>query len=199
MFVAAGNIGRAAAVLQNRMSEESERRERFRQQALPHLDAAYNFARWLVHDDIDAEDVVQDAFLRAFRSFGTLREDEPRAWLMAIVRNAAYDFLRRRQRGAGVLLHEEDPRLVSLEPSPEAHSMARSDARRLARLIAALPAQFREVLVLREQAGLAYHEIAATIGAPIGTVMSRLARARRLLAEAWEGDAAASGERRHGV
>jgi RNA polymerase sigma factor (sigma-70 family) len=181
------------------MSEESERRERFRRQALPHLDAAYNFARWLVHDDVDAEDVVQDAFLRAFRSFDALRDAEPRAWLMAIVRNAAFDFLRRRHRSAGVLLHEEDPRLVSLEPSPEAASIARSDERRLAQLIAALPAQFREVLILREQAGLAYHEIAAAIGAPLGTVMSRLARGRRLLADAWDRGADSGEERRHGV
>jgi RNA polymerase sigma-70 factor (ECF subfamily) len=181
------------------MTEETERRERFRRQALPHLDAAYNFARWLVHDDVDAEDVVQDAFLRAFRAFDGLRDAEPRAWLMAIVRNAAFDFLRRRRRGAAVLLHEEDRQLVSLEPSPEAVSIARSDERRLAALIAALPAQFREVLVLREQAGLAYHEIAAAIGAPIGTVMSRLARGRRMLADAWEGGTDPHEERRHGV
>jgi RNA polymerase sigma-70 factor (ECF subfamily) len=181
------------------MSEESERRERFRRQALPHLDAAYNFARWLVHDDVDAEDVVQEAFLRAFRSFDSLSAAEPRAWLMAIVRNAAFDFLRRRRKGVGVLLHDEDPRLVSLEPSPEAASIQRSNERRLAGLIAALPAQFREVLVLREQSGLAYHEIAAAIGAPIGTVMSRLARARRLIADAWEEGDNGGRERRRGV
>ena len=183
------------------MTEESERRERFRREALPHLDAAYNLARWLVHDEADAEDVVQEAFLRAFRAYASMREAEPRAWLMAIVRNAAYDFVRRRRRGAAaIVLQEDDPRLVSLEPSPEAASIQRSDERRLARLIAALPPQFREVLVLREQTGLAYHEIAAAIGAPIGTVMSRLSRARRLLAEAWEqGGAGAPGERSHGV
>jgi RNA polymerase sigma-70 factor (ECF subfamily) len=180
------------------MGEENERHERFRRQALPHLDAAYNFACWLLHNEVDAEDVVQEAFLRAFRSFGELRDTEPRAWLMAIVRNAAFDFLRRSRRGAGVLLREEDPRLVSLEPSPEDVSIARSDERRLVRLIASLPPQFREVLILREQAGLAYQEIATIIGAPIGTVMSRLARGRRLLADAWQGTGPGK-ERRHGV
>jgi RNA polymerase sigma-70 factor (ECF subfamily) len=115
------------------------------------------------------------------------------------VRNAAFDFLRRRQHGAAVLLQDEDPRLVSLEPSPEAVSIARSDERRLVQLIAALPTQFREVLILREQAGLAYHEIARAIGAPIGTVMSRLARGRRMLADAWEGGTDPHEAQHHGL
>jgi RNA polymerase sigma factor (sigma-70 family) len=181
------------------MTEESRSQERFRRLALPHLDGAYNFARWLVHDEVDAEDVVQEAFLRAFRSFDGLREADPRAWLMAIVRNAAYDFLRRHRRPQHVPLQDDEQGLATTEPSPEATAIARSSTRRLVALIAALPPQFREVIVLREQETLSYHEIAEVVGVPIGTVMSRLARARRLLADAWNDEAPSARERRHGL
>ncbi len=145
----------------------------------PHLDAAYNLARWIVRDDHDAEDVVQEACLRAFRFRGGFRGDDARGWLLAIVRNASYSWLRkRRPDDLAVAFDEEDHGGVSTDPSPEAETVRRASGASIQRALEALPVGLRETLVLREIEGLSYAEIAAVTEAPIGTVMSRLARAR---------------------
>ena len=147
---------------------------------MPHLDAAFNLARWLTRNDHDAEDVVQEAMLRAYRFFDALR-GEARPWLLAIVRNACFSWL---QANRPVELQAIDRmEQESDAPGPEALAARDVDRRRLNEAIAALPVQFREVLVLRELEDLAYKDIARIAEIPIGTVMSRLARARRLLAE----------------
>jgi RNA polymerase sigma-70 factor (ECF subfamily) len=154
-------------------------RARFEQAVLPHIDAAYNLARWLTRNDHDAKDVLQDAMLRAFRHFGSLR-GEPRPWLLAVVRNACFTWLQaNRPADVEPLADVADESL----PGPEAAFARSVDRRLLNEAIAALPVQFREVLVLRELEDLAYRDIARIAGIPIGTVMSRLARARRQLAE----------------
>ena len=161
-------------------------RQRFEALALPHLDAAYNLARWLTHSSAEADDVVQDAMLRAFRAFDGFRGDSVRPWLLAIVRNCwrtrAADVRRRSQAP----LPSDDERPIAAEgPDPEAEAMRSSHRRRLDALIAALPEDFREVLVLREMEDMSYREIAEATGAPTGTVMSRLARARAILKDQW--------------
>jgi RNA polymerase sigma-70 factor, ECF subfamily len=158
----------------------TDRRARFEQQLLPHLDAAHNLARWLTRNDADAQDVVQDSFLRAYRFFDGLR-GEPRPWLLAIVRNVAFSWLRKNRPGELAPLDEE--LADESAPSPEALTARSMDRRMLNEAIAALPAQFREVLVLRELEDLSYRDIARVADIPIGTVMSRLARARRLLTD----------------
>jgi RNA polymerase sigma-70 factor (ECF subfamily) len=155
-------------------------RARFEQTVLPHLDAAYNLARWLTRNDHDADDVLQEAMLRAYRHFGGLR-GEARPWLLAVVRNACWSWLQA-NRPAEVEPLDDAIADDSL-PGPEAALARTLDRRLLNEAIAALPAQFREVLVLRELEDLSYRDIARVAGIPIGTVMSRLARARRLLAE----------------
>lgn len=147
---------------------------------LPHLDAAYNLARWLTRNDHDAEDVVQDAVLRAYRFFDGLR-GEPRPWLLAIVRNASFSWLERNRPGDVARVDESAP--DESAPNPETMAALGADRRLLNEAIAALPAQFREVLVLRELEDLSYKDIAHIADIPIGTVMSRLSRARRLLAD----------------
>ena len=151
---------------------------------LPHLDAAYNLARWLVRNDQDAEDVTQDAMLRAYRYADGLR-GEPRPWLLAIVRNTSLSWLKANRpaelAGAlGVDAAEAEP---DKGDGPEAALARDADKRMLNEAIAALPPNFREVLVLRELEELSYKDIARIVDVPIGTVMSRLARARRLLAD----------------
>ena len=150
---------------------------------LPHLDAAYNLARWITRNDHDAQDVVQESVLRAYRFFEGLR-GEPKPWLLAIVRNSCLSWL---QVNRPADLSGFDDRFVEPEApdetGPEAQAMRAVDRRMLNDAIAALPAQFREVLVLRELEDLSYREIARIADIPIGTVMSRLARARRLLGE----------------
>ncbi len=163
-----------------------DQRRRFEAEALPHLDAAYNLARWLSRSPSDAEDIVQDAMLRAYRAFGGFRGGDARPWLLAIVRNcwrnAAADRRRRRQ---DPLPDEGGEPLVADAPDPEALALAASEQRRLDTAIAALPEEYREVLVLREMEDMSYREIAEVVEAPIGTVMSRLARARALLRQTW--------------
>ena len=152
---------------------------------MPHLDAAFNYARWLTKSDADAEDVVQDAAVRALRYFSSLRNDDARAWLLTIVRNTWYG--RFSKAGGGAAQHKvfdgtEDERSDE-QLDPEALVIQQQAVERVHRAIEALPVDFREVVVLRELEGLSYKEIAAVIGTPIGTVMSRLARGReRLLA-----------------
>ena len=160
----------------------SDRRLKFEQLVLPHLDAAYNLARWMTRNDSDARDVVQEASLRAFRFLDGLR-GEAKPWLLALVRNACLSWLKA-NRPAELTALDDDALLRHVdEDSPEVIALREVDRRMLNEALAALPAQFREALVLREMEDLSYRDIARITGAPIGTVMSRLARARRLLAE----------------
>jgi RNA polymerase sigma-70 factor (ECF subfamily) len=165
------------------MDPLDERKQRFEQRVLPHLDAAYNLARWLTRNDHDAQDVVQEAMLRAFRFLDGLR-GEAKPWLLAIVRNSCFTWLQvnRPAELAGFDDSAAELRLVD-ESSPEALAVRSFDRRRLNEALAALPVQFREALILRELEDLPYKDIARITAAPIGTVMSRLSRGRRLLAE----------------
>lgn len=151
----------------------------FDQVVLPHLDAAYNLARWLTRNAHDAEDVVQEAFLRALRFFGGYHGGNARAWLLTIVRNTCYDWLRRhRPSEVPASLDEEVHSVVDPSPTPEDRVMTQADRLRLREALEALPLAWREVLILRELEGMSYKEIADIAGIKIGTVMSRLARAR---------------------
>jgi RNA polymerase sigma-70 factor (ECF subfamily) len=167
-----------------------DRRGRFEAQVLPHLDAAYRFARWLSHSSADAEDVVQEAVLRAFRGFDSLRGPDAKSWLLAIVRNCHATAHRGQQRRAWVPLPDEHDAedgqaMIASAPDPETASLSADQQRTLARLMAALPEDHREVLVLREIEDMDYREIASITNVPIGTVMSRLARARAALKSQW--------------
>ena len=163
-----------------------DRRQRFEALALPHIDAAYSLARWLARSPHDADDVVQDAMLRAYRAFDGFRGENIRAWLLAIVRNCwrnrAADVTR---RGHEPLPGEDERPLAMDEPGPEDEAVRASDRRRLDLLIGRLPEDFRTVLVLREMHDMSYSEIAEATSAPIGTVKTRLARARGLLKDQW--------------
>lgn len=156
---------------------------RFEQAVLPQLDAAYNLARWLTRNGSDAEDVVQDACERALKYFGAFRGGDAKAWFLTVVRHACYDWLKR-NRPAEVVPGDQEtienaPDLTSA--TPEQVALRNSSSAALAEAIAALPLGYREVLILRELEELPYREIARVVDIPIGTVMSRLARARGLL------------------
>jgi RNA polymerase sigma factor (sigma-70 family) len=157
----------------------------FEQEVLPHLDAAYNLARWLTRNDQDAQDVVQEACLRAFRFFSGFRGGEARAWLLKIVRNTCYTWLQQNRPQQPTAEFDEnlfgpDP----LAPNPE-EVLLRSDSGKLLRqALEILPTDFREVLILRELEGMSYREISEVTGMPPGTVMSRLSRARSGLRQA---------------
>jgi RNA polymerase sigma-70 factor (ECF subfamily) len=174
---------------------DATQRQRFEAVALPHLDAAYNLARWLTRNEADAADVVQEAFVRALTYFDGCRSENPKAWLLTIVRNTCYRWLERNRTATIVpLAREVEDRIEAAtadlhgEPVPDPESLVagRRDAEILNELIAELPPTFREALVLRELEDLSYQEIADVLGVPIGTVMSRLARARGLLKKAWQ-------------
>jgi RNA polymerase sigma-70 factor (ECF subfamily) len=156
---------------------------RFETLVLPHLDAAYNMARWLTRDAHDAEDVVQDACVRALRYIASLQGNDGRAWFLTIVRNAFYDWLGRNRPAE--IVHDDGKALeTAADPSandPQRVAVGKAELRALSDAVAALPLQFREVLILRELEDLSYKEIARVADVPIGTVMSRLARARALL------------------
>jgi len=166
----------------------------FERAVLPHLDAAYNLARWLTRDGRDAEDVVQEAMLRAVAHFDGFRGGDPKSWLLRIVRNCAYDWIAKRRSGTVVpldaVMGPSGQVRGALDPvpaeAPDAGLERDADRVRLNRLVAALPPEFREVLVLREVEELSYRDIATATGVPIGTVMSRLARGRALLKRGWE-------------
>jgi len=158
----------------------------------PHLRAAYGLARWLLGNDHDAEDAAQDAYVRAFRHFDGFNGINPRGWLLAIVRRCCYDTLARRRAGEigefDEQEHSEDgdasPLSGQRHDGPERAALRADDARLLNEAVAALPVEYREAFVLRELEGLTYKEIAYVAGLPIGTVMSRLSRARALLQRA---------------
>jgi RNA polymerase sigma-70 factor (ECF subfamily) len=175
----------------------SERKRRFEQLVLPHFEAAYNLARWLTRNDHDAQDVAQEAVLRAYRFFDGLR-GEARPWLLSIVRNSFLTWLQINRPADTVGF---DDGLIELIPTgedgPEVQAARNFDRKMLNEAIAALPVQFREVLILRELEDLSYKDIARIADVPIGTVMSRLARARRLLAESLGAPSNISGTQVH--
>ncbi|MDB6021764.1 MAG: polymerase subunit sigma [Pedosphaera sp.] len=162
--------------------DERERLKLFEQTVLPHLDAAYNLARWLAGNDHDAQDVAQEASLRAFKFFGNFRGENPRAWLLTIVRNTFYNWLQKNRRPemAGEL-GDEAMAVEDTATNADALNLRVADAETVRRAIEELPVEFREIVVLREMEGFSYKEIADLSDVPIGTVMSRLARARKQL------------------
>jgi RNA polymerase sigma factor (sigma-70 family) len=166
------------------MSAESTLR-RFEQAVLPHLTAAYNLARWLTHNDHDAEDVVQEAYMRAFKYIDGFHGGDSRAWLLAIVRHTCYTWLQH-NRGQELMtgFDEEIHSLDGEATNPETLLLHRTNQLLLRQALEELPIEFREVMILRELEGLSYKEIAAIADLPVGTVMSRLARARRRLQRA---------------
>jgi RNA polymerase sigma-70 factor (ECF subfamily) len=168
--------------------------ERFRTVVLPHLDAAYGFARWLSRDPVLAQDLAQEAMLRALRYFHSFRGEEARPWLLRIVRNTWSDF--RLRRGANDSPLEEIEDKPSDGPDPEQSALAGDRRRQIASALAALPAEAREILVLREIEDLSYKHIASVLDLPVGTVMSRLARAREKLSAELAGRL---GRRGHGL
>jgi RNA polymerase sigma-70 factor, ECF subfamily len=158
-------------------------RERFEQAVLPHLDAAYNLARWLTRNEQDAQDVTQESFLRAFRFFDGYQGGNMRAWLLTIVRNTCYTWLRRNRPPDAAVEFDEEIHSDELSggADPEVQVLAAADRETVHRALEELPAIFREVLVLREVEGMSYKEIADVSSVSLGTVMSRLARARTRL------------------
>jgi len=147
---------------------------------MPHLDAAYNLARWLADNDHDAADIAQEACVRAFRFVGNCRGENARAWLLAIVRNTAFTWLKKNRPQA--IISIDDDELAEIEDTNRANSSFHgADANVLRAALETLPLEFREALVLRELEGFSYKEIAEVADVPVGTVMSRLARARRQL------------------
>ena len=162
--------------------DEQDKRARFEQCIMPHMDAAYNLARWLAANDPDAQDVVQEAFLRAFKFFGGFRGGDGRSWLLRIVRNSFYDWLRQHRRAEVETPFDDEVHGTAADTTgPDAALLEKADKELLHQAIEALPMEYREVLVMRELEGLAYKEIADVAELPIGTVMSRLARAREQL------------------
>jgi len=175
---------------------ESPELERFEAAVLPHLSAAYRLARYLTRNDADADDVVQESFLRALKYFGGFRGEgasQSRAWLLAIVRNMAHTWRRRFHTGSSTTEFDETVHSEAIADEDPGSALSRSDLREtLAEVLDRLPPEFREVIVLREIEGLSYKEISEVADVPVGTVMSRLSRARKRLQEALS---ASDGER----
>jgi RNA polymerase sigma factor (sigma-70 family) len=184
--------GKARAV-----SEVDRKARCFEQTLMPHLDSAYNLARWLTRSDADAQDVVQEACLRAFKYFDGFDGQYANAWLLKIVRNTCFSWLKKNRPAEESIALEDKAEDVEqsetaiflnesgLGRSPEASLIASRDASRLNELIETMPPLFREVIILRELEEMSYRDIADVTGVPIGTVMSRLARGRKLLQSAW--------------
>jgi RNA polymerase sigma factor (sigma-70 family) len=172
-------------------SDDPERARRFRDAALPHLDDVYTLARYLLRDATDAEDAVQECYLRALRHFDSYRGPAMKPWLFAILRNVCRAEFARRANSPTAAIEdvpdaaEQTPLWHDAQETPEAQMLRRWDSSTIRRLVAALAEPFRETFVLREIHDLSYREIADIVGAPVGTVMSRLARARAMLRSAW--------------
>jgi len=162
---------------------DRETRMRFEASVLAHLDAAYNLARWLTQNEAAAEDAVQDASLRAFRFFDSQSGPSAKAWFMAVVRNSCMDWLRDQQKHGRHETYDEDLHALpaAARDQPDAALARAADASRVHACIAALPPDYREVIVLRELEEMSYKDISAVVDVPIGTVMSRLSRGRDLL------------------
>ncbi len=153
---------------------------RFEHLVLPHLDAAFNLARWLLRSRADAQDVTQEAMLRSYRFFPGFQGGDPRAWLLQIVRNTCYTWMEKNRPMSNSTVFDEEL-YVPARPTPEALAIATNDRERLMQALEALPTRYREVIVLRELEGFSYKEIAEISSMPIGSVMSTLSRARRQL------------------
>src|ERR1700747_36146 len=168
---------------QDGMNDQS-RRIRFENQMLPLMSEAYNLARWMMKKETDARDAVQDAYLKAFRYFESFHGDSGRAWLLRIVRNVCYDALRARDSHRNIISIDEEMVAAAADPKPAPNVIAIREATKLRvrEAIEALPLEFRTVIILRELEGFSYKEISGIVGVPIGTVMSRLSRARQQLA-----------------
>ena len=179
----------------NGSESQEDKARRFRDAALPHLNDVYTLARYLLHDTSDAEDAVQECYLRALRHFDTFRGPAIKPWLFAILRNVCRSEFARRSGSLRRVDQDVDeigedadaasPLWQEPQASPEAEVLQQRDAETIRRFVAELPQPFREAIVLREINDLSYREIADVIGIPVGTVMSRLARARSLLRKAW--------------
>ena len=161
--------------------------QRFEDLFLPHLDAAYSLARFIARDAVAADDIVQESYLRAFRSFDSYRGGDARSWLLAIVRNCSYDFSKARQVRADDAEADPDQLPDLAQDGPEDSATRNSEIQRVRTVIGRLPEPFQHTLILRELEELSYREIAQVTRVPVGTVMSRLARARQMLAEALGG------------
>jgi len=162
---------------------DSQDQVRFEQLVLPHLDAAFNLARWLLRSPADAEDAAQEAMLRSYKFFPSFHGGDARAWLLQIVRNTCYSWLEKNSREGNMTEFDEEFH-VPTSPTPEETAIASQDRARLTRALESLSPRAREVLVLRELEGCSYKEIAAITSIPIGTVMSSLSRARQQLLSA---------------
>jgi RNA polymerase sigma-70 factor (ECF subfamily) len=165
-----------------------EPEESFDAVVLPHLDAAYRLARWLMRDSDDVDDVVQEASLRAFRYFRTFVGGDGRAWFLRIVRNTSYSWRRRHHQAPTDSFDEEQHSSTRAQSDPETLLVQRDDATLIAQALGRLPDHFHQLLVLRELEGLSYRELSDVIGIPMGTVMSRLSRAREALRTALDGE-----------
>jgi RNA polymerase sigma-70 factor (ECF subfamily) len=172
--------------------QQQSKLARFELSVLPHMAAAYNLARWLTRNDHDAEDVVQEAYLRAYRFFDGFHGGDGRTWLLAIVRNTCYTWLQQ-NRKPSIELEDDLPEPDSGRSNPEALLLRSLDSESLRQALDDLPVEFREAIVLRELEGMSYKEIGAVAGIPLGTVMSRLARARSRLEKALVGRARQGG------
>ena len=163
-------------------SLEKDKLTQFDQSILPHMNAAYNLARWLTRNEHDAQDMVQEASLRAFKFFDGFHGVDARAWLLTIVRNTCYTWLEQNRRGQAMTSFDEEIHTVEEDAlNPSALALKSGDREMLKQSLEQLPAEFREVIVLRDLEELSYKQIAEVINAPLGTVMSRLARARARL------------------
>ena len=161
-----------------------DKQAQFEQTILPHINAAFNLARWLIKNDQDAEDIVQESCLRAYKYFASYHGGDSRAWLLTIVRNTCYTWLHDNQaQGLTVDLDEEMSTAASDGDDPEQRLQIQADQQSVTQALEELPAAYRELIVLRELEGMSYKEIALIAAVPIGTVMSRLARARQRLKE----------------
>jgi RNA polymerase sigma-70 factor (ECF subfamily) len=158
-----------------------DQRQHFERAIWPHLRSAYNLARWLVGNQHDAEDIVQESFIKALRAVDRVRIEDERAWLLTIVRNTALNYLQREKPKAEVAWRQEAPEPADHSAGPETRLLLKERRERVRAAIERLPLEFREPLVLREIEGLSYKEIAWVLKIPMGTVMSRLSRARNLL------------------
>jgi RNA polymerase sigma-70 factor (ECF subfamily) len=165
-----------------------QKAQQFEKVALPHLGAAYNLARWLVRDEHVAEDMVQEAYIRALKYFDSFKGGDIRPWLLGIVRNTCYTWMQVNKHGGEALEFDEDrdsgahaDAVGSADNNPEAMLLGKQESARVNFAIKSLPPFFREVIILREMEGMSYDEIAVVAGIPAGTVMSRLARARTML------------------
>lgn len=167
-------------IKETRLSRQSWSRD-FEQDALPHLNSAFNLARWLTRNDQDAEDIVQEAYMRALRFYHGFRGGDARPWLLTIVRNVYHDWLQRNPVGRLVDLDEDAVGAGPYFANPEEALIQNSSRTLLRRAVETLPAQSREVLILRELDGMSYKQISTVVGVPTGTVMSRLSRARASL------------------